>query len=70
MDEIEKISKFWDTQIVSQTVAVQRMKTCRTCPDFISLANICKNCGCYMPFKTKLKGSVCPKDHWPKEEPS
>jgi hypothetical protein len=70
MNEIEKIGKFWGVEIVSQSIAVQRMKTCRACTDFISLTSMCKNCGCYMPFKTKLKGSVCPKDYWPSKEPS
>ena len=70
MNDSDKIGKFWGVKMASQLVAVQRMKTCRVCPDFIALTSMCKNCGCYMPFKTKLKEVACPKNYWSAEEPS
>jgi hypothetical protein len=70
MNDSDKIGKFWGVKMASQPVAVQRMKTCRACTDFIALTSMCKNCGCYMPFKTKLKEVACPKNHWSAEDPS
>ena len=64
MEDNEKFAKFWNVKMASQPVAVERMKTCRACQDFIALTSMCKNCGCYMPFKTKLKNMECPKGYW------
>lgn len=64
----DKIGKFWNVKMASQPVAVERMKTCKACQDFIALTSMCKNCGCYMPFKTKLREAACPKSYWLPED--
>lgn len=53
----------------------ERMDICRSC-DKLSVINFCGECGCFMPLKTRLRGSSCPIGKWqaivyqpsPKEE--
>lgn len=45
-------------------VAQTRMQVCQTCPKFKQTMKICGACGCYLPAKTKLKGSTCPLNKW------
>lgn len=42
----------------------KRMAICKECPLMNKSTNVCKNCGCYLPAKTKLEGESCPKGHW------
>ena len=45
--------------------ALRRIKICRECEHY--KAFICTQCGCFMPVKTRFKGSECPKQKWLKE---
>jgi hypothetical protein len=45
-------------------VIEQRYKTCLECPELIQLTKQCKQCGCFMGLKTKLKGATCPLGKW------
>jgi hypothetical protein len=40
-----------------------RIDTCKSCENLTKL-NICKLCGCFMPFKVRLKGVSCPAGKW------
>lgn len=64
----EKLAKFWNVKLASENEAIKRIQTCRACDQFISLTSMCKQCGCYMPFKTKLRSMGCPIGHWSPEE--
>jgi hypothetical protein len=45
-------------------VSELRMSVCTDCDRFISLTKQCKECGCVMPLKTKLKNATCPLNKW------
>lgn len=42
----------------------QRFDICSTCPEIIELTSTCKQCGCFMYIKTKLKDATCPLGKW------
>lgn len=43
-----------------------RMEICKECDRFNGLLKVCKECGCFMPGKTLLKGASCPLNKWVK----
>lgn len=45
-------------------ILIKRIKTCHECPSFIELTGQCKECGCIMALKAKLKQAVCPLNKW------
>jgi hypothetical protein len=49
---------------VETAVSESRMSVCTDCDRFISLTKQCKECGCVMPLKTKLKNATCPLNKW------
>lgn len=42
----------------------KRMDLCLQCEKLINLTKQCKECGCIMPMKTKLKDASCPIGKW------
>lgn len=44
-------------------IAAERMAICQACPR-LSQHNQCKECGCLMTAKTRLKGANCPLGKW------
>lgn len=42
----------------------QRYDICLQCPELIDLTKQCKQCGCVMTLKTKLKSATCPLNKW------
>lgn len=64
MDKQERFAKFWNVKMASESEAIRRSQICRACDRYISITSMCKECGCYMPFKTKLKNMSCPLNHW------
>lgn len=42
----------------------ERYEICKNCDKFINLTKQCKECGCFMPLKTKLKFTSCPLQKW------
>lgn len=42
----------------------KRMEICLGCDHLIKLTNQCKECGCFMNLKTKLKDAICPIGKW------
>jgi bacterioferritin-associated ferredoxin len=48
----------------SEELAQQRYSICKECPEFIGLTTQCKQCGCLMKSKVKLKPATCPLDKW------
>jgi len=60
--------KFKEIQDLSETegstvsTAKLRMDICKSCPELSWY--FCNNCGCYMPFKTRLRGAKCPINKW------
>jgi len=44
--------------------AEQRYAMCLVCPSLIKTTKQCKECGCFMVLKTKLKQATCPLGKW------
>lgn len=59
----------WDlinpnTEMATDELSESRYSICKQCPELIKLTKQCKKCGCFMEFKTKLNGAVCPIGKW------
>jgi hypothetical protein len=59
----------WDilspnVQKVSEEEAESRLNTCINCDRLIQLTKQCKECGCIMAVKVKLKNATCPLNKW------
>ena len=48
----------------SEEEASSRYALCLECPKLIKVTKQCKECGCFMPLKTKLETAKCPLDKW------
>jgi hypothetical protein len=44
--------------------AQARLDICEKCPELVGLAKQCKQCGCVMTLKVKLKNAKCPLGKW------
>lgn len=49
---------------VSDEIESTRFSICMDCPELIKVTNQCKQCGCFMKLKVKLKSSTCPIGNW------
>jgi len=45
-----------------------RLSICQNCSLFNESTHVCSECHCFMPVKTRLKGSSCPIGKWKREE--
>jgi hypothetical protein len=68
-DEVRKV-KPWDMfnknmERALPQIAEVRLKTCQGCDRYIKLTHQCKECGCIMNAKVKLKDATCPLSKWP-----
>lgn len=53
-----------DLDFEPSSMSKKRIQMCKTCDRFQPTFNICLECGCYMPLKTKLKAMSCPIGKW------
>ena len=53
-----------DDDLSTQREEMSRLDICRSCDKYIKVTSTCKECGCFMVLKTKLKKSKCPLDKW------
>ncbi len=49
---------------VSHEESTRRWNICLECPYLIPSVKMCKQCGCVMKFKTKLRQASCPISKW------
>jgi hypothetical protein len=42
----------------------ERLEICRQCPRLFKPTMQCKECGCFMRIKTRLKSASCPINKW------
>jgi len=47
-----------------EELATERMKICKSCPNFKPVSKQCSKCGCFMDLKTKLLDASCPIELW------
>ena len=45
---------------------LERFNICQACDRWKASTRQCKECGCFMDIKTKIKGSKCPLGKWDK----
>jgi len=61
-------TKPWDAlnlaSHIDGDIASKRMEICDACPRLIRVTKQCKECGCFMVIKTKLKDASCPIGKW------
>ena len=46
----------------TEPFAIRRIEICRSCEHYVAL--FCKQCGCFMPVKTRIRQVKCPLDKW------
>jgi hypothetical protein len=44
--------------------AIDRYAICLECPSLLGATKQCKECGCFMAVKVKLKNATCPLGKW------
>lgn len=44
-------------------IVAKRIELCKAC-DRLTSFNTCKECGCFMPAKTRIKSAECPLKKW------
>ena len=61
---VTPLDLLWSKNHVDPQVAKQRLSMCIECDRLFSLTNQCKECGCFMPVKVKLREADCPIGKW------
>jgi hypothetical protein len=59
----------WDvisrtTSYATEEESQNRWSICEQCPRLLKTTSQCKECGCFMKIKVKLKEAVCPLGKW------
>jgi hypothetical protein len=49
---------------VTEEIESTRYSICSNCPELIKATTQCKQCGCFMKMKVKLKEATCPLGKW------
>ena len=62
MSQINEFADYLKRKLVSDNID-GRWTICQTCPELTD-ANRCKQCGCFMKLKTKIKAAKCPIGKW------
>jgi len=62
MKQIDQFTDYLKRKLVSDEID-ERWIICQACPELTS-GNRCRQCGCFMKLKTKLKAAKCPLDKW------
>lgn len=50
--------------IKRKEIAKERMAICETCDQFDHISLRCKECGCFMVYKTEWPFADCPLEKW------
>ena len=62
MSQINEFADYLKRKLVSDNID-GRWAICQACPERTD-ANRCKQCGCFMKLKTKIKAAKCPIGKW------
>ena len=67
----EKASQFvddkfghWPSNEEKIKVSTERHKICVECENYIKITDQCKECGCFLKWKTKIYKTECPIRKW------
>ena len=58
-----KLFTFKERQEI-EDMAKERMNVCLDCDRYENLLNRCKECGCFLTIKTRMKHLHCPLKKW------
>lgn len=53
-----------NTEYIDDNEFNSRYNICLSCPELIKLSKQCRQCGCLMNVKTKMKAARCPLGKW------
>jgi hypothetical protein len=56
--------------LADKTTYYARLQVCSQCDSLQKPIYRCKECGCIMPAKAKIKSSVCPLNKWQDLQPT
>jgi hypothetical protein len=62
--QVKPIDMFDKQNRTSDDIADKRMSICNDCDRLIPITHQCKECGCFMKMKVKLKTATCPLGKW------
>lgn len=62
-NEVSPLSLLKPSNYGEKDEATTRLSICLDCPS-LTKAKRCKECGCFMVAKTKLKNATCPLGKW------
>jgi hypothetical protein len=65
--ELERLvnnGKQLEADLVNTPLSEQRMTICSSCESLLKSITVCKECYCYMPWKTKIDMAKCPLNKW------
>jgi hypothetical protein len=57
-------SKIRDVVLVTEEEFKRKIDICKSCDKLSSKHMRCKECGCFLRLKARLKGFGCPLDKW------
>jgi hypothetical protein len=64
----DRTPKPWDllksANHTTEEISNERFEICLGCDRFIHATKQCKECGCFMNLKTRLREATCPLDKW------
>jgi hypothetical protein len=49
---------------IAEEDAIKRYETCLGCPRLLQSTKQCRECGCFMALKVKIKEATCPIGKW------
>ena len=55
---------FLSNILVDKKTYLERFRTCKNCDKFKRVVNICGECHCFIPAKTRHIESECPLGKW------
>lgn len=64
LKEVNPFDLLHKENYIEEEFAEGRFTICQLCPELIQLTKQCKQCGCFMAMKTKLKAAKCPLGKW------
>ena len=58
------IDLLFSNNYIDENIQKNRLDICLSCDRLFNLTKQCKECGCVMPMKVKLKDASCPIGKW------
>ncbi|MDH3377070.1 MAG: DUF6171 family protein [Gammaproteobacteria bacterium] len=63
-DGLRWLKKSKEYVIVPRSTYKERYDICNSCDSFEQLTKQCRECACFMPLKTRMNITACPRGFW------